>query len=66
MEQMILSKNNKQTKNRNRSLPGSADLGFTRERKGGGSGMEGDFGCKLLYLEWMDSGILLYSTGKCV
>lgn len=27
----------------------------------------GGFGaCKLLYLEWMSNGILLYSTGKCV
>ena len=23
------------------------------------------FGCKLLYLEWMVSGALLYSTGNC-
>ena len=36
---------------------------------GGGSGMDGYFGVwgfKLLYLEWMGSGALLYSTRKCV
>ena len=29
----------------------------------------GDFGvggCKLLHLEWMGNGVLLYSTGNCV
>ena len=34
--------------------------------EGGGSGMNGQFGCKLLYLEWMDHGALLYSAGNCV
>ena len=36
---------------------------------GGGSGMDSQvraFGYKLLYLEWMGSGALLYSTGNCV
>ena len=36
---------------------------------GGGSGMDrqfGVFGCKLLYLEYMDNEALLYSTGNCV
>ena len=35
--------------------------------RGGGSGMDGEFGvnrCKLLYLEWISSEILLYSTGS--
>ena len=34
---------------------------------GGGRGgwvFWGFFGCKLLYSEWMGSGILLYSTGN--
>ena len=26
----------------------------------------GVWGCKLLYLEWMGNGALLYSTGNCV
>ena len=37
--------------------------------EGGESGMEwqrGVLGCKLLYLEWMGNGALLYITGKCV
>ena len=25
----------------------------------------GVFGCKLLFLEWIGNGVLLYSTGKC-
>ena len=36
---------------------------------GGRSGMDGQFGvlgCKVLYLEWMGNGALLYSTGNCV
>ena len=36
----------------------------------GGSEIDGHLvrfsGCKLLYLEWMGSGALLHSTGKCV
>ena len=35
----------------------------------GESGMDGEFGiggCKLLHLEWMGNGALLYSTGNCV
>ena len=43
MKQMILCKNNKQTKNRNRSWPRRADLGFPEE-KWGGSGMDGHLG----------------------
>lgn len=34
----------------------------------GGSRMGGEFrvgGCKLFHLEWMDNGVLLYSTGNC-
>ena len=37
--------------------------------EGGGGGMEREFGlggCKLLYLEWMGNGALLYSIGNCV
>ena len=38
--------------------------------KGGGSGMHWEFGvnrCKLLPLEWIRNGILLYkSTGNCI
>ena len=36
---------------------------------GGGSGMDWEFGvnrCKLLPLEWISNGILLYSTGNYV
>ena len=36
---------------------------------GGGGGMDWEFGvnrCKQLNLEWMDSEVLLYSTGKYV
>ena len=63
MEQMILSKNNKQTKNRNRSWTRRADLGFPRG-KGEGMGWMGILGCsllycKLLYFEWM-------GTAECV
>ena len=40
------------------------------EGEGGGSERDGRFvgsgGCKLFYLGWMGSGILLHSTGKCV
>ena len=35
--------------------------------EGGGSGMGGESGgCKLLYLEWMGDGALLYNTVNCV
>ena len=37
--------------------------------KGTGGGMEWEFGlsrCKLLYIEWMDNKILLYSTGNYI
>ena len=43
MEQMILSKNSKQTKNRNRSWSRRADLGFPRG-KGEGVGWMGILG----------------------
>ena len=36
-------------------------------REGGGGGMDREFGvsgCKLLYIEWMDNKVLLYSTGN--
>ena len=35
----------------------------------GGSGMDGEFGvgrCELLYLEWLSSEVLLYSTGTYI
>ena len=38
-------------------------------REGGGRGMDGEFGvnrCKLLHLEWMGNGALLFSTGNYV
>ena len=47
MEQMILSKNNKQTKNRNRAWPRRADLEFQEGGKGermGELGILGDYG----------------------
>ena len=37
--------------------------------QGGGSGMYGKFGvsrCKLLHLEWINSKVLLYSTGNYI
>ena len=39
------------------------------QRKGGGSGMDGEFGvgrCKLLHLEWIGNEVLLYSTGNYI
>ena len=39
------------------------------KRAGGGSGMDREFEvsrCKLLHLEWMGNGALLYSTRDCV
>ena len=36
--------------------------------EGRGSGMDGELGvggCKLLHLEWMGNGVLLYSKGNC-
>ena len=38
-------------------------------RKGGGEGMDREFGisrCKLLYREWINNKVLLYSTGNYV
>ena len=43
--------------------------GLWLPRRRGGSGMDGEFGvhrCKLLHLEWMGYGVLLYSTGNYV
>ena len=37
--------------------------------EGGGTGMDWDFGvgrCKLLYLEWINNKVLLYSTGNYI
>ena len=39
------------------------------KREEGGSGMDWVFGvstCKLLHLEWISNGVLLYSTGNNV
>ena len=57
MEQMILSKNNKQTKNRNRSCPSRADLRFPGQaeaKRVGWMSILGFWGCKLLDLHGMD------------
>ena len=37
--------------------------------EGGGGGMEWEFGvnrCKLLYIEWINNKVLLYSTGNYI
>ena len=68
---MILSKTNKQT---NKKTPetdhgqGEQTWGSQegRGREWDGQAFWGFSGCKLLYLEWMGNGALLYSTGKCV
>ena len=70
MEQMILPKNNKQTnKNQKQIMTKKSRPGVPKGERGG-SGMDGYFGgffgCKLLYLECMGNGILLYSPGKWV
>ena len=39
------------------------------QEEGGGSGMDGEFEvrrCKLLYLEWIRNGVLLFSTENYV
>ena len=36
---------------------------------GGGGGMDWEAGvsrCKLLYIEWVNNKVLLYSTGNCI
>ena len=36
--------------------------------EGGGEGLDWEFGiirCKLLYIEWINNKVLLYSTGNC-
>ena len=66
MEQMTLSKNNKQ---KQKQIMAKKSRAGVPEGERGGSGMNGHsgglFGCKLLYLEWMGNG-MLYNTGKCV
>ena len=60
MAQMNQSTEQKQT-----HRPGEQTCGC--HRGGGWSGMDREFGvsrCKLLYLEWIDNKILLYSTGN--
>ena len=68
---MILSKNKKQTGNqKNRTDHGQEkqtwDSQAEKGREWDGWAFWGFGGCKLLYLEWMGNGILLYSTRKCV
>ena len=64
MAQMILSTKQKQimAKESRLVLPRGGGMGR-------GSWMEGQsgvFGSKLLYLEWMGNGGLVYTTGNCV
>ena len=66
---MILSNNNKQKTETDRGQE-EQTCGSQEGGGRGGSGMDGHLrvflACKMLYLEWMGSGILPYSTGKCV
>ena len=66
MEQMILSKNNK---NQKQIMAKKSRFWGPQGGKGSkwdGWAFWGFFECKLLYLEWMGKGILLHSIGKCV
>ena len=48
---------------------GQGEQTCASQGQGEGSGMDerfGIWGCKLLYVEWMGNGTLLYSTGNCV
>ena len=67
MEEMILYKNIK-TKTETYHGQEERTWGPWEERGGEKDGwvVWGFCGCKLLYMEWMDNGILLCSTGKCV
>ena len=69
MEQMILSKNSNNKKTQKQIMAKKSRLGVPKGERGE-SGMDEHlgafFGCKLLYLEWMGNGILLYGTGKCM
>ena len=45
------------------------DLDMEKTCESGGSGMDREFGvggCKLLHVEWMDNGVLLYNIGKYI
>ena len=60
MAQMNLSTEQKQTQRHREKTSGC---------KGGGSGMDWEFGvsrCKLLHLEWISNEVLLYSTGNYI
>ena len=37
------------------------------KKEGAGGGLEWEVGvrCKLLYIEWINNKVLLYSTGNC-
>ena len=62
MAQMKLSIENKQTHGHGEQTCGC-------QGKGGGSGMDCEFGvsiCKLFHLEWISNEVLLYSTGNCI
>ena len=62
MEQMILSKNNKQKTETDHGQE-EQTWGSRAGRRGAGwMCILGVLGCKLLHLEWMGNGILLYST----
>ena len=63
---MRQSTKQKQIKDRKSRLVAAAGEGKGERR---GSGMDGEFGvgrCKLLHLEWISNGVLLYSTGNYV
>ena len=57
-------------KNQKMIMAKESTLGVPGEGRKGkewdGRAFWGCFGCNLLYLEWMGSGALLFSTGKCV
>ena len=64
MEQTIPSKTKTKTDCGQGEQTWGSQGGKGREWDGWAFG--GAVGCKLLYLEWMGNGTLLYSTGKCV
>ena len=60
MAEMILFTKQKQIMDRESRL-------MVARGEGGGSGMDRDLGvgrCKILHLEWISNGVLLYSTGN--
>ena len=76
MEKLIISKNNKQTNKVNqkndqmmakKSRTGVSGVGRKGEEVGW-MGILGVLGMQTVIfgIEWMDNGILMYNTGKCV